>query len=268
MLVPNTADIQGIYRHRELANIHTNTGVKINLIVNNSALNAKLLSYWRLDEISGTRSDSKASNHLANRNNPDIGTGVIKGGVSLVALNTQNLNISDASQTGLDPLTSNFSQSCWVKVNNLGTSRMIFAKGASSDNATDAPGYRAFVGTNGGIYCSICDNANSTRVTGNTTSGQIVVGNWYFLTFVWIRASNLLIYKNGVQIQSIAINTRSGTIDVAAPFAIGSATFNSAPTSYSTYFDGIIDEFGWWSNDLTQSDIDYLYNHGYGSTYS
>jgi hypothetical protein len=83
--------------------------------VKNSGLATGLVSYWELEESSGTRNDSHGSNNLTDVNTVGVATGIQGDAADFVRANTESLTITDASQTGLD-ITGDMSLSFWMNV--------------------------------------------------------------------------------------------------------------------------------------------------------
>src|SRR6056300_583443 len=82
-----------------------------------------LVSFWKLDEASGTRVDAFGSNDLTDNNTVGQATSLTgvpyTEGADFERGNTEYLSITDASQSGLSPLSSDFSVSVWVKFESL-----------------------------------------------------------------------------------------------------------------------------------------------------
>jgi hypothetical protein len=87
-------------------------------VLNHSTLATGLVSYWELEEVSGTRVDSHGSNDLTDNNTVGSGTGIQGNCANLEKSNTEDLSISDASQSGLN-ITQDLSFSGWFNVNLL-----------------------------------------------------------------------------------------------------------------------------------------------------
>ena len=122
--------------------------------------------------------------------------------------------------------------------------------------------YWLFVNTDNVLTFKVSNNGSSENITLSATSfGALTTSTWYnavayhdssngFLGIGINRAVNSAAYTSGV---------RSGS----APFVIG-AVSNGLATSF---FDGRIDETGFWGKVLTASDMSNLYNAGSANTF-
>ncbi len=73
-----------------------------------------IVSYWSLDETSGTRMDGLGANHLTSNNGVGSAVGVVGKAADFEKDNSQYLSIADAVQTGLD-ITQDITVMAWVK---------------------------------------------------------------------------------------------------------------------------------------------------------
>lgn len=184
--------------------------------------------------------------------------------ISLVAASSQNGNITDALQSGLDPGTSDWSIEAWVHSTSLAALRTICAKGATSNIAGAAEGYWFFVNTTGTLGAQMSDTANTTRI-GYTSAATISVNTWAHVVANFDRDLNLTAYINGTATTATAISTRAGTVDCNAPFAIGSSS-NSAG-AFGSYWQGYIDALRFRNRLMTVAEISRSYNNGIGLAY-
>ena len=103
-------------------------------IKNHSTLPTNLVSYWDLEEASGTRYDLVGSNHMTDVATVGQGTGKFGNCADFELSNAEYLKITDANQTGLDS-AGEMSWSCWIKIEQLpstaGSDFGIMAKAAS-----------------------------------------------------------------------------------------------------------------------------------------
>jgi hypothetical protein len=112
------------------------------------------------------------------------------------------------------------------------------------------------------------DTADSTlKLYWNCTGGTVVkiaqtltLATWYYVVYVKT-GTDLEIFVNGSSIGSGTVNATM--TDSADPFFVGK--FDSGTPNW--YQDGIMDEMGVWSRDLTDAEITTLYNGGAGLQY-
>ncbi|MBL0320488.1 MAG: LamG domain-containing protein [Alphaproteobacteria bacterium] len=223
------------------------------------ALIDNLVSYWKMDEVSGNRADSHASNTLTDTNTVASATGKIDLGADFEKTNSEVLTITDASQTGLD-ITGAFSFNCWLTLeSSTGSNNTIVSK----YTVANGKGYEIYIGTANWIQGNFtaADGSSSTGATNNSVIPDDGTFRMVTVTFTPSGSDRVKIYLNAA-VQSIPSPTDSAW-DIAAtadPFCIGSR-------NGSAFYDGIIDECGIWDKVLTQSEIDQLYNGGAGLAY-
>lgn len=230
-------------------------------VKNDGTLSTNLITYWEMEEASGTRTDSHGSNDLADSNSPGQDASGIQGNaVDLERSSSQYLSITDASQSGLD-FAGDSSFSMWLKVDNAptgGAAYYVFAKSGVGNG-------------NRGYYAVYYESGGSTRMqvlaSSNGTSYAIAdgllalgTGTWHHVVVV-IDTGNtdILVYLDGNSTPAI-----SQTSGIGAQWDANGFTFKLGDhsTSVGQYWDGSIDEFGVWDKALTTSEISDLYNSG------
>jgi hypothetical protein len=215
--------------------------------VKNSSLATNLVSYWELEEASGTRVDSHGANDLTASGSPSNATAIQGDGVDLVAGSSQYL-----AGSAISSLTTNFSASFWMKPDSVAGYDGIYMSGTTSNF------WRLGI-SSGTPKFTFTENDVADYKGGTTLS----TGTWYHcvITKEGIGTNNLKIYLNG---------TLDGT------HSVGSTTTPSGDTTFGAYnltgsrslfFDGIIDEFAVWSRALSAADVTSLYNSGAGLPY-
>lgn len=227
-------------------------------ISDSTTLTTNLVSYWKLDEESGTRADAHSSNDLTDNNTVGFGTGIIGNGADFEASNSEYLSITDASQTGLD-LTTDFSFSIWVNVETQpsDSTMVLISKRTGTTNRSFIISYGDTSGQKF-IRCGSYDSAS-----GNVENSDINISQLTGFSHVSITrdgsAGLWSVYIDGVLINT-ATTTDTTMANSGAPFALGCDFDNSDVVR--NLFDGIIDEVGVWSRVLTAGEISNLYNSG------
>jgi len=229
--------------------------------VKNSSLATDLVSYWELEEASGTRVDSHGSNDLTDVNTVGQAAGIQGDGADFENTNTEYLTITDASQTGLG-LSGSLSISCWVKFESTPSSGAGFGI-VTKDNLTTASAYFLSVfNSSGTLYLYNQVNRTTSIIVQNFASWAPSTGVWYHLVLTFNASTGALIcYVNG---SSYVTNTNASVTSVqnnSLNFSIGAHHTGTRP------FDGVIDEVGIWSRALSASDVTTLYNSGSGIPY-
>ncbi|MBI4009956.1 MAG: LamG domain-containing protein [Candidatus Aenigmarchaeota archaeon] len=219
-----------------------------------------LISYWKLDESSGTRTDSKGTNSLAGNG---VGSAAgIKGNAGQFSSSSSSY-LSIADNPDLSVENSDFTISAWVNLNSKTTYRTIAGKDnygsreymlhyINSPSEFDQPKNDKF-----GFWI---DGGNAHLFA--NSAGSPSTGTGYFVV-AWFdsKAKTLNIQINNGPVDSIS----TGSIvphDGTSKFGIGGRELSGAPLT----FDGKIDEVGFWKKVLTTQEKSDLYNNGNGNT--
>ena len=224
--------------------------------VKNSSLATGLVSYWELEETSGTRVDSHGSNDLTDNNTVGSATGIQGTGADFEASNVESLSITDATQTGLD-LSTDFSIATWVNFESYPPVQAgLVCKWQTST------GKRSWM-----FYVQSNELRLVTSPSGTWTGSLGGVswtpsnGVWYHIACTFdVSAGSVIFYLNGSQLgtaqNGLATSIYNGTSDVVV-----------GGNSDNYLFDGVMDEVGIWSRALSASDVTALYNSGAGIPY-
>lgn len=202
-----------------------------------------IVSYWKLDETSGTRADSIGANSLTDNNTVLSGTGKVSNAADFEASNSEYLSAADSSDWdfGLD----GYSVSKWIYFESVGSPR-IWSIGGDW-----ASGKGITLGYSGGTL-SFYNNGNagtSDLFTWTPTSGV-----WYHLSFVRDGA-NINFKVNSAQHTSSA---NTDNIDGGT----GGMTLGVWSGTLNNYFDGLMDEFLLTKRWLRDEEIKTIYCKG------
>lgn len=219
------------------------------------ALIDNLISYWSLDEASGTRADSHGSNDLTDNNFTGSDTGKVGNAADLEQMSQHYLSHVDNADLSTGDIDCSFS--LWVKPESLSGFPMILSKG--SEVGTDRE------------YALYVDTSDSNRLVwqyGTFGAGHVLTsasglsnGVWAHIVVGYDSVNNQqFMYINGVA--ETPITNTQATLEGTDPLQLG------AGTSQGLYWDGLIDEFGFWKRVLTSSEVTELYNGGNGRDYS
>ncbi|MBL8091411.1 MAG: hypothetical protein KF758_02410 [Anaerolineales bacterium] len=214
-----------------------------------------LVSWWTLDETSGTREDSHADNDLGENNSVSYSSGKQNNSAEFNGTN-QSLQVSDNSSISMG--NNDFTIGGWVNIDTLTHLRALMGKGPSNGANVGYeyileydPGPNEFwfsVG-NGTTYGSITDFTPSTST-------------WYFLV-AWHDSANDMLYLQVNNGTPASASYSSGSYDSSHNLFIGKAGgYNGG------YMDGLIDEAFIYKRVLTEGERTWLYNSGDGRTYS
>lgn len=203
-----------------------------------------LVSYWRLDEASGTRADAHGSNDLTDNNTVGSTTGLLGNAASFIGANNESLSSAAA---GLKPTTGSYS--FWFR-----------------SNAASPDTFRGVIGREGAIFIFIYGTTSVLRIYGLGSEGVMIDagtgwqdGQWHHvvLTFDLGVTNGVKLYIDGVSAGTSTWNT-----DSANGLSIGSRS------GFAQAYTGDMDEIGVWSRVLTVDDVAELFNGGAGLDYS
>jgi len=213
------------------------------------ALTDNLISYWKLNEVSGARADSVGTNNLTDNNTVAGVAGKIGNATQHVAVNLEYLSI--ASNATLQTGDIDFTWACWAQVATKTARQGIIVKDA---NVAGAAYLLEYENTQDRFRCRIDVSATlRADILGSPTANT-----WYFLVFWHDSTANTINIQGNNGVANSAALVHDGLTD-AAPFEIGRfITF---------YLDGMVDEVGFWKRVLTAQEKTDLYNGGAGLSY-
>jgi hypothetical protein len=203
-----------------------------------------LISYWKLDEASGTRNDSKGTNHLA-----DHGVTSSAGVIANAAVFTNTVGVYlDIPSNATLQVTGDFTFSIWIKPT-IPADTVLISKNNGTTNE----------------YLLLSSDASGTGITfyaGSAAPAQVgsipTLGAWLHIV-AWFDSSD---GKGRIRINDATtyVGASAGTLSTtAANFTVGAGTGGGG-----SIFGGLIDEVGFWKRKLTAGEITQLYNGGAG----
>lgn len=222
--------------------------------IKNSSLATDLVSYWELEEASGTRVDSHGSNDLTDNNTVGQATGIQGNGADFESTNSESLSITHASQTGLDfGNAQDFSIQMWIKPE----SSTDFYTVMKGNSGASGKWYSLGGGIVTGQFSFLVDNGTNARFV---SASSYTPGNWYHV--VGVRdGTTLRLYVNGSSVGTYTNTDVDDDLSNTSTFYIG------RHNSTGRFTDGVVDEVGIWSRALSASDVTALYNSGAGLPY-
>ena len=211
------------------------------------ALVDNLIAYWPLDEASGDALDAHGSNDLTDNNTVGAASGKVNGARDFEFANSEYFARADNADLSTGDIDWTFA--CWVNAESLvETWNVIVRKG-----------------TEWHLYYVAGPNTFRFYVDGSSnfvaSSGSLSTATWAFVV-VWHDSVNNQI---GISVNAGAADTNAhttGMIDGLGPFELG------GDSSQSFYWDGLIDEVGFWKRVLTSDERTELYNAGSGRDYA
>ncbi len=212
-----------------------------------------LVSYWTMDEASGTRNDSHGTNHLTDNNTVGSAAGKLGNAAVFVTANSESL--SRANNAALQTGDIDYTLAGWFRIDVENSSQMIAAR--------DEVGQREWaIDYASGVGLRFSINAFSIIANAGTLS---FIGTPWFFVVCWHDAT-----ANTINIQvnngSVVSESTGGTPQDATTSAIafGARTY----ASFEGYLSGALDEWGFWKRVLTSDERTALYNSGVGITYT
>jgi hypothetical protein len=216
-----------------------------------------LIAYWKLDESSGNAIDAHDDNDLTQTNDPGTATGILNDARDFERGSSELFSIADNDDLSVGDI--DFTISAWVKLENKAADEMVIAAKSSGSQGdyfleynNDADRFRFLVFTGLGF-------SGSASVLADTL-GSPAEATWYFVVAWHDAAANTLNIQvnNGTAdttSHSGGVNNNAGTL-----FFVGGDPFTN-------YWDGLIDEVGFWKRTLTSGERTSLYNSGSGLAY-
>ncbi len=209
-----------------------------------------LISYWALDEASGTRFDSHGSKPMGDVNGVGSATGKVATAADFEASSTQCL-----SGAFID-VVNEWSTTLWFNAESFPADY----QGLFTRDDFGSPRHQTSIYINASSKLAVYTAPGGSNFDG-TGSTTFSTATWYFIAVTYTSANGLKGYVNATSEASAAGIGTLGTGN--APVEIGRDVFNSL-----RYFDGLIDEVSLWQRELTASEITWLYNSGAGRSYS
>lgn len=205
-----------------------------------------LISFWKLDEASGTRSDSFGSNDLTDNNTVGQGTGNVY--ANCADLETSNSEyFSDADDVSHS--SGSFTFSCWVKLESFVNVQGLGSKWSASNQEWGLVQYNDS-GTE--RFALIVDNDGTSLDDIVKTTSSPSTGTWYHVCARHdTDANTIAVFLDGVKDSK---SYSSGLYSGSSDFRIGGGHPGIAN------FDGLIEAAGWWNRALFDAEITALAN--------
>jgi len=219
-----------------------------------SPLLTSLISYWALDETSGTRLDSHGSNHLTDNNTVTQNTGKIGNAAQFTSANSEFLSVADNALLSTGDI--DFTIAGWVYFDTISVDRPVAGKWLTAGNR------EYIVQLDGTVNKIRLYVSNDGTATANVASSVVcTTATWYYFVAWHDSAGNTInIQVNNGTVDSTAHST--GVRDGTAGLRLG----NNQNTG-TDYMNGRIDGLGFWKRILTSAERTNLYNSGSGLAY-
>lgn len=217
-------------------------------------LETGLKGYWKLDEASGTRLDQLGLNNLVDNNTVTQAAGKVSNAAQFTKANSEWLSCVPTADLKIDTTTWSAAFWCYRDSNPAGHMELL--------GQYTVGGAVWYVTRNNGNQFEffVLDSAAGQDGVTASTFGAAPLSTWCFVV-VTHDGTNIKVSVNNGALDSLA-STRTVFNTVGTSFVIGSAL------AAAQYWDGRIDEVGFWKKVLSTQEITDLYNGGSGNTYT
>lgn len=223
-----------------------------------------LISYYKLDETSGTTASDSANTNDGTVNGATWVSGKINNGLSFDGTNDY-VNIPSGDMIS-DWYNTEYSISAWIDVNDGSEHHAIYGE---ANSGTDNP-YGVFRILYNKIELRIRENTNSYKTILVVSDNTISSGFKHVVLSVNDISANglsnaLKIYVDGIS-QNFTIQEDEWSSSTT--HTLNTATIGALRrTSHLSFFDGLIDEVAIYDRALTSNEVEYLYNDDVGIQY-
>lgn len=231
-----------------------------------SGLLTDLVSYYKMDEASGTRADSvtASANDLTDNNTVGTAAGIV--GTSALFVRADSEWLSKTDNASLSTGDIDFTFACWV---------YLVSKPVTGGVGVGLIGQWNVTGSNREhliywdetldrfLFVVSADGIASAFVKADSL-GAPATATWY-LVVGWHDASanTINIQVNNGTVDSVSHTT--GVKDGSGPLILGA--YGGSTPVFGTYLNGRLDEVAFWKRVLTATERTNLYSGGSGVTY-
>ena len=219
-----------------------------------SSLLNGLVSWYSMDEASGTRVDSHGSNDLTENGTVGQATGKVGNAADFDGTNSNFLSV--AAGHGMQGGARDWSCADWVKFDDFATNYNTIRE-CTVDGLSTTTDYVIYASGPGQL--SVLSGNGAVWVTSITSDGAFSTGTWYFVyvEFDGTTKKITMSWNDGTRDTGALVNTPStggGAVDFGRYYTFGT-------------LNGQVDESPFWSRKLTTDEITELYNGGAGMAY-
>lgn len=217
------------------------------------ALIDSLISYWKLDEASGNALDAHSTNELTETSGTiAAATGKVGGARDFEMLDTEYFTRADNAALSTGDI--DFSLACWINPESSATSAIL------GKWQWDGSGEHEWVLWLNSMTPTFSVSTNGTSIAASAVWGSgLSTATWYFIV-IWHDSVN----------NQIGISVNAGTPVTASHSGgvrDGTHAFDIGGSNNASFYDGLIDEVGFWKKVLTSDERTLLYNGGNGLPY-
>jgi len=215
--------------------------------------------YYKFDESSGDLIDAEGSLDGSVNGCTYGETGIINDSYDFESAN------SDYISFGSDAFTASVGYSFWFNTDDLGAAgdgTMIYYKG--SDNTAVRESI-AIVGDEIEYYFSVGTPGSNNQYI--TTDANLSTGTWYHVVVTGSGDGGEGNYQIWIDGSEKSVSWHYVGDDRSRPTGSDISYMGRDRHPYFTYFNGYLDEFGIFDDEISDADIDSLYNGGDGWAY-
>ncbi|MFH1718382.1 MAG: LamG-like jellyroll fold domain-containing protein [Planctomycetota bacterium] len=208
-----------------------------------------LLAWWKFDEGTGTIAFDSSGNGNDGTfvQDPEWVAGKFGSGLLFDGQGGERVSLG-----GLDIPSGAMTVTCWFKANNLDTPgqdpRMVSKANGGGNNDHWWMFSSSRIGSEKFLRLRL--KTNDGQATSEIKAGTFEVGEWIHGA-IWWDGTDMKIYKNGVEVGTLAKGGTSVALDPAVQAAIG----NQPIGAENRPFDGIIDDVRIYTRALTEAEL-------------
>lgn len=218
-------------------------------------LTTNLVSWWSMNETSGTRADSHGSKDMNEVNGVGFATGKQGNAANFIPASFDHL---ENTTMGLDA-DADWTLAGWFLVDSVGASDRFTMFFFSAGVTTAGVVYLDTYGTNLRCYTYV----NGSYLGGNVRT--VAASTWYHAAVVFDASAGtygeIRVYVNDTLELTITLNN--------TPYSetMNGFRFGRNNTAVNRYLDGRLDEWAYWDRALSEANISTLYASGSGIAY-
>jgi hypothetical protein len=191
-----------------------------------------------------------SSNHISviSQGTPSFVTGRLNQAINFDGTN-QYLNLGSTNQTKFG--TGDFTVSFWIRSSTVSGDPVII--GNKDWNSGDNTGWALSLQSNGSMMWNFTPSGQSRS---DAYISGVADNDWHFITVSHQRNGNATLYKDGAEVSSIAISSKTGTINTTYPTAIG----QDGTLNYSSRLNANIDQMQLFKRALSATEVQDMFS--------
>lgn len=260
------------YYVRAYASNSTGTayGQKIEFTTSNqtSTLLSELVSYWKMDENSGTSlADAIGTWDLTFVNNPVLTIGKVNNGLDCGTVSARYAEKNGGVNSGNK---NTYTLAAWINLEtSVADAKMIMGmnSGVNVNNAGAAE-VKIYLSTDNYLVAAYHTEDGIVGPMQRISGTALSLNTWYHVAGV-INNGTIDLYINGsIDNTNAVTNNKTSNLNFTnGRVTVGTARLFSGAYNTARWFRGKIDEAGIWARALSEAEIQQLYNNGNGMQY-